>query len=179
MIQKEYKYWLYYLDKELYAYTDNKVYAEKFEAIRDMDKFKKEKYKISREDVNYLAKEYQELILEPIEFTIDNKDTGDKFTGELIVTRMEKITMSNISVQLLEEERYKHCWILNPVIFKKKIYKALKQLMYVDSFKYISNTEDLDDIMGIYEEDEPCKLEPDYLGIFLRYYGNTIRSEFV
>ena len=56
MMTKTYKYWFYYLDGELYAYTDKKEYAKIFEEERDMTKFTKRKEEITREELNFLAK---------------------------------------------------------------------------------------------------------------------------
>ena len=46
MIDKLYKYWIFYKDNEIYAYTDSKEYAKRFMEERNMKLFQKKKVKI-------------------------------------------------------------------------------------------------------------------------------------
>ena len=67
------------------------------------------------------------------------------------------------------ETLYKYCWD-NPYIFKDKIIKALDILEYTKVYNHILNG-------SFYpEEDNSIKIKPDELGIFIHYYGKTLKK---
>lgn len=165
------KYWIYYLkDKdEPYAYTDNKSYAMLFEVDRDMSQFKKIKKNMSKEEINYLAREYQNNFLKEVSLRIFDKMKECWFTGSFIMTAEESFTINLVEIQLMESELYQHCWE-HPGKFKEKIYKALEVLEYNNVYRQITHT------ISDGEEDPKINVKPDSLGIFLHYYGKTMKG---
>ena len=126
-MNKMYKYYLYYFNDELYAYTDNKEYAKEFEKIRDMKKFIRIKREITREDVNILAGEEQGKYLVSQTFTIYDEERMSWFESEFIITQLERTGINNIAVQVMNEDLYKYCWDSPPSIVNDKIINALKK----------------------------------------------------
>jgi len=165
----EIKYWIYYLKDEdkLYAYTDNKEYANAFELDRDMKLFKKIKKVMTKDEIRYLAQEFQNSVLKEVQLDIFDKDRERWFKGTFVMTSEEYFTITLIEVQLMESELYQHCWD-NPWKFKIKIFKALEVLEYNNVYRQISATAD--------NKPAEIKVKPDLLGIFLRYYGNTMKG---
>ena len=173
MMVKMYKYWIYYLNEEIYAYTDNKEYAKIFESNRNMKLFKKVKMEISKEGVNYLAKEFQEAVLVNMPIDIYDKETHTWIKSNIIVTNMEKITILNVSIQIMNEDLYKFCWF-SPYPFNNKIIKALHILEY-DKINSILTNSKLDQFSDDYYDDE-INIKADMLGIFIHYYGRTLKG---
>lgn len=167
---KTYKYWIYYLKetKELYAYTDNKKFAKEFESDRDMNKFKKISCNIDSEEVNGLAKYHQSKYLKKSSIKIYDKKTMKYFNSYIIITIEEEVTIQNTAIQLMYDSIYKYCWD-NPYIFKDKIIKALSVLEYVNIYNQMSLSQ-----TGQYEDNQ-INIKPDELGIFIHYYGNTMK----
>lgn len=164
------KYWIYYYKKtnELYAYTDNKKFAKEFERVRDMDKFEIISEEIDKEMINQLAREYQNKYLKKYPIKIYDKKNLKWMDSELLVTVEESIGIQNIAIQQMQETLYKHCWD-DPYIFKKKIYDALEVLGYNKIYyTYIMAQ------TGMYE-DTDLNITSDELGIFIRYYGKTLK----
>lgn len=168
------KYWFYYFDNKLYAYTDNKERAIEFEQERDMTQFKRKKKNITKKLVNSLARddELRYLYLIKMNLNIYNKDTLRWMDGSLITTMMEKITVENVSAQLMSDTLFNLVdWNVNPSIFKHKIYKALDDIGYVHLYNQMTVITDT----GEYEDGQ-IKIEPDELGIFLHYFGKTMKG---
>lgn len=168
-MKTEYTYWIYYHDNEIYAYTDNKSYAEQFEDFRDMKKFKRVKKELSKEEVNYLAKEYQCLYLKEYSFDVYDKENEDNYPFEIVITSMEEINVNNNTMQVrvnLSTDTFD----LNPKYFNKDIQKALYIIGY----------------LTIYEENQlPFQNDslenrivpvPDQLSIFISLYGWSIKD---
>lgn len=135
---KLYKYWIYYLKGEIYAYTDDKVLAKIFENQRDTDKFEKETRKLNKLEVHDMAENYQCQMLEiyPIEFYDD--ETKEKYSVSYALTTSEKLEFIHLSTNV-ELNIYKNTWT-NPLIFKKDIQKALFTLNYYKYFINIADT---------------------------------------
>lgn len=168
---KKYKYWIYYHKKSnsLYAYTDNKKYAKEFEKMRDMEKFDIVSEEIDQNTLNYLAKNYQGKYLKKIPIKIYDMKNKLWFDSDIIVTIDESLGIQNASTHLMYETLYKYCWD-NPYIFKDKIIKALDILEYTKVYNHILNG-------SFYpEEDNNIKIKPDELGIFIHYYGKTLKK---
>lgn len=162
------KYWIYYIkDKDVpYAYTDNKDYAKAFEQNRDMDMFKRIKKDISKQEINRLAREYQNGLLTKVDLDVYDKANESWFTWTFIMTADEYFSLTLAEVQLMESFLYKHCWE-HPGKFKNKIIKALEVLEYNNVNRYLSLKSDTN---------VEIRVKPDLLGIFLHYYGKTMKG---
>lgn len=168
MIEKDgYTYWLYYYNNEIYAYTDNKKYAKKFEEIRDMNKLKKVKKKISKEELNYLADAYQDRFLKTEIFKVYDKYNMKYYDMEIILSTVESITVSNYKVRLSTIDLFNNCAI-SPKYFGEDIVKALKCLGYQDLHLMYEGHDEL--------ANQSTIPKPDSLGIFLYYYGWSIKN---
>lgn len=158
-----YKYFIYYLDNDIYAYTDNKKIAKEFDKYRDMKKIKKVIKKISKEDVNELAIDYKLQRLTNYEFI----DTVSKSNLIIPVTELEKITIINQSVNIREKEIYSYCWFPHSV-FKSDIRESLISLKYHIFHDDISKC-------GLKMSDMFPNIEKqaviDELSLFIRLYG--------
>lgn len=167
------KYWIYYLrdgtDNEIYAYTDNKEYAELFELDRNMSMFTCIKKKIGIDEINFLAREYQNCYLKEMKMRIFDKSKSKWINAVYITTVSEYLTVTTASISLIESDIYEHCWY-NPGIFKKNIFKALEVIEYNNVYRQITS--------NVYDDNETeINIKPDMLGIFLYYYGKTMRGE--
>lgn len=167
----EIKYWIYLLkdNDTLYAYTDNKSHAKLFERDRDMRKFTKIKKSLCKQEVNYLANEYQNGYLKEIKIPIYDKTNEKWFDGIFIMTAEEYFSLTLAEVQLMESDLYKHCWD-HPGLFNDDIVKALEVLEYNNVYRQLTAT------TGNYINNIEIKVKPDLLGLFLRYYGKTMKG---
>ena len=169
MMNMNFEYWIYIYKKEniIYAYTDNKKYSKLFEENRNMDSFKRIHRYITQEDVNYLARNSQGCYLKKSVLKGYNKDINKWEEYDLVMTESECITIQNAGVKLMYDTIYNHCWI-NPMIFNKKIRKALKVLGYESVYNFIST-----------DSKRLCHdiLTVDEISVFKNYYGKTLRKE--
>jgi hypothetical protein len=167
MSKKKYKYWIYYLKStnEIYAYTDNKDYAKSFENMRDMKMFIKVKKNLTKEEVNYLAREFQSNILKMYEYKTVNKNQTIVMVS-IVSTMIENITVNSQSTRLICCDLYTYCEI-NPEFFNSKIKKALTVLGYCNLYEYVSETDS--DLTKI-------NIEVDELAIFIHNYGKSINE---
>lgn len=172
MIKKLYKYYFYYFDNELYAYTDNKTFSKQFELYRDMKKFVKVIKKINKEEVNILAKENKDKYISSYKFFIFNRKNGSGFEILIPLTFVEKISLTNTAIQLKEIDIYKYCWIPS-YIFNSKIRKALSVLYYDNLNKHISS----DGTEILYLPKYFSGLEIDYFSLFVRLFGFTLNMK--
>jgi len=172
---KTYKYWFYYLDGELYAYTDKKEYAKIFEEERDMTRFRKRKEEITRDELNFLARDYQSNYLEKFDIEAFDRENDEIFESFLVITGIERITITNASIQIQNEDLYKYCWDTPHGIFKTKIIKALEILQYNVLHRQITCATNTGEWPAEY--DDNIKLKPDMIGIFCHYYGKTLRRK--
>lgn len=163
----EYTYWLYYYNNDIYAYTDNKKYAKKFEEIRDLNKLKKVKKRLTREEVNYLADAYQDRYLKTENFKVYDKYNMQYYEMEIILSTVESITVSNNKVRLSTVDLYNECTV-SPRYFTDDIVKALKCIGYQDLYLMYQGFDNLANKSAI--------PKPDSLGIFLQYYGWSIKN---
>lgn len=167
MSKKKYKYWIYYLksSNEIYAYTDNKVYAKSFENVRDMKMFNKVKKNLTKEEVNYLAREYQSNILKIFEYKTSNKNNSI-ISVTMVSTMIEHLTVTSQATRLICCDIYQYC-ILEPEMFNDKIYNALNILNYNKLYEHITNPKaSLNNI----------SIEVDELAIFINNFGKSINE---
>ena len=167
---KSIKYWIYYFkdSEEPYAYTDNKQYANLFELDRNMNLFKKIKKEMTKDEINFLAREYQNMYLKEVRLKIYDKSKERWFDGSFIMTADEYFNITMTEIRLMESDLFQHCWD-NPAKFNSKIIKALEILEYNNVYRQISSTK--------YDERNiKINVKPDLLGIFLHYYGKTMKG---
>lgn len=168
---EEYKYWFIYIyyenEYEFYAYTDQKEILKYFKRDRNMKKFKIEKKKISKEYVNYLAKEYKDLYLEIFSARTKNLES-DSYTIEKVkiaITQREKLTINNFAANLIFVKLWEtiEC---EPYVFKPNFLRSLTFIHYTEAYDYINTYESPNDILSFYE--------PDYIEIFINLYGDLL-----
>lgn len=185
-INKKYKYWFFYIkpkyidlvttendDSLLYAYTDNKEYAELFESQRNMDKFFTKKRKIDKEEVNFLASQYMREYLIKKDIKTHSKGIGSKIIDySLILTNTEYHILQSSVTQISSINMWKYTW-LNPYIFNNEYFQILKEIEFVEKFNTIarwkkSNNE---------SNNTKSKIQPDYLAIFIKEFGFLLTPE--
>ena len=170
-----FKYWFFYIkpefkdlvyteeDSSLYGYTDNKEYSKLFKEQRDMNKFIVIKKEISKEEVNFLAREYPKEYL--IKKTLKTKSSGmgSKIVDyDLVMTRYEELMIQTISYKVTTVDIFVSTW-MDPKIFDDKYYSALKTIGYNYHFNILNNCDK--------EERKNNKFQPDLLSTFIRHYG--------
>lgn len=191
---RRYKYWLYFIipeykeqvcleneDNLLYAYTDKKKLAEGFEQSRNMDLFKKKKVYLTREDVNLLAKEYPNSILNYHPAKTRTAGVGSPvIMSGFVCTMCEKIHVNNIATQMMLSTLWQYTWV-NPYIFESKYVKALNYTNYILGYNMLNKTPyksidypmpdeiavDIDDILKI--------MYPDLMSIFIHHFAYLLR----
>ena len=168
MKNKKYKYFIYYLEKDIYAYTDEKSKADNFEKFRDLHLFKKERREISKEEVNILAKNYKLQRLTDYDFL----DKDGKNNIVLSITEMEKIEVINHSVNIREKTIYSYCWSPH-TIFKKDIKKALVNLKYHIFHDTISASSPLKLIDMFPNIEKEATI--DELNVFVKLFGKYLK----
>lgn len=177
-MRTEFTYYIYYLKEDeeetykIYAYTDEKNVMKEFDFTRDIENiFIKKKKKLNRNEVNILARDYQTNIIHLYEVKAYNYNKKEFETLILPMTHIENITLENMKSNLMLTQIYQSCW-LNPNVFKKDIQRVLKILRYKSLYNSI--TRGLEDCN---ENDENTNIKPDELGIFLHYFGYTMRKK--
>lgn len=170
-MKTEYKYWFYYINDNdnyysLYAYTDNKDLVESFEMFRDMNKFKIKKSKISKEEVNYLAREEMGKYLKFSTLEVYDKETKCFGSMQTALTMNEETTIHNLINNINCGMLCRYCWI-DPLIFNDDLLYNLYILRYTDYNEYISSKKDNKNLPSI---------RADELSIFIRYFGKTLKS---
>lgn len=180
MEEKQYRYWFFYIKPEykdnvcievddglLYAYTDNKDLAKKFEETRDMSKFFKVKRKITRDELNYLADVYNKeyMMMKSFETKTEN---GDVITCDLVLTKMEFFAIDRAYIEMSISKIWTYTWI-NPFIFKEKIIDALDNLGYILGYNMIKGNDKKGDIYSIFK--------PDYISAFIHHFGFLLKND--
>lgn len=161
---KTYDYWFFFNkdNDELYAYTDDKKFYKDFKSQRNMKLFYYKKKELTRNEVRDLTNNENEKFLTEYNLKYDNEMS--KGSMRMVITKTEKLTVMNVSADLLSCDIYKYAWI-TPYIFKDDIIKSLQKIGYISCNNLINSSgENYFDIFS----------EADELGIFLRYFGNTL-----
>ena len=174
-----YPYWLIYFiyengENELYAYTDNKSFMKRFKEERDMKKFIVIKRELTREKIHRLTKDCKAMYLELFKAKTKVYDKTSYHIREvtLLITQQERLTISNVASDYI----FSKLWVnldYDPYVFKDKYLRALWFTDYVAAHEYIQCEENsfmypLGDIIDCFE--------PDYIGIFLDLYSDTMKG---
>lgn len=165
------KYWFYFYDNMLYAYTDQADYRKMFEQYRDMSKFKVVRREVDNNELKELHLNYNQNILVSYHFKV-NKNTYSK----LIITKEEQLYTINTSTRLSTVGIFDHCWT-NPNIFNKEIREALDSLKYSQCHSVISSRNSkyfIDDDIGV----DDCDIDVDEFAIFMNMYGDTFKDKY-
>lgn len=166
---EEYKYYMFYKyseDKdifELYAYTTDRKIAKQFRYERK-DIYKLKKMKLSRKEVNDLAREHKHSIINKI--TSRNKFGEEK---RFLCTEDEFINISDyaahkisrVSGTVMGDMRFIH-------ILKEKYIDALAYLLYIKAYKLIKYGK-TDFLFGQYDID--------IVGTFISLYSKELSEE--
>ena len=158
------KFYVYYdtfdiPDITVYAYTDDKKIAKKFEKTRDMKRFYKKVIKGTSEDRKTLLQDYADLELELY------KLCGKNFSTEIPITKWEKFTIVNMGYRSITIDIPLFCNIF-PFIFANDIREALVALKYVEVYKFLNGHNDLASLEEIFSVDT--------MELFLQEYGFTL-----
>ena len=166
------KFWIFYLvyDKAIwdvepygiYAYTNKKEYAKKFENTRNMNRFCMKELKLDREEINALYKNFTNNQLEIMKGKTKLNDTKEIREFETVVTMREQIACKHHATLYINEYACRYAWD-TPYIFKSKYIRALNTIGYSYYYNYIRGTEEM--LVPIYKN-----IEPDMLSILLDLY---------
>ena len=165
----KYKYWIIYKNNEMYAYTDDKSIFEKFQLQRNMELFNFKKVKLTKDEVNDLAKDYKYKILrERLLKTID-RSISYFIDVSMVITDLEyNITMSISNYTEIQLSTY--CWI-NPFQFNDSIYNSLIKIGYISIYNTIVGKDEYID-----ENDDDVNLIVDEFQVFLKEYSETLAN---
>lgn len=122
-------------NKWLYAFTNNKDYAENFEKMHDMDMFIKTTKKITNSEWKLLTNQLEGCLLDNFQFM---SSYGVEI--DIILTHLENSIMINFEDEF---ERSMYEYVTMPYSwFKDKYIKALDILMYCTYHQLISSESD-------------------------------------
>lgn len=165
---KKYKYYFYYTNGDeyrLYAYTDRKEIAEAFEIYREPSMFIKKKANITREEANSLAKgNKKSLYLNMENFPTYDKNTNNRYTLRMSITMIESITISRDEYAIQSGIYFVGNMFWDYHIFNDNIINALEIVRYNMEYRAA-------------KVDRGMPATPDRLGIFIKYFGKTLRSK--
>lgn len=174
MKKSKYKYYLYYhveddMAVSLYGYTNDKSIAKKFDLLRDTKKvFKRRKASLTKDEVNFLAKEYQSNIIRMQPINTYDKYGGTKVSVEIAMTDIEYMQLSSYIQTTLYTQLYDTVWL--PIkYFVKDMQDALRVLGY---HKFTSVIYDDTSGDGMITESDM-----DWLVIFTQLFQDTLRSD--
>ena len=165
-----YKYWLYYLDDDLYAYTDDKDIKKSFESMRNIAAFKSQKRNLSKKEVNFLAHNYPERKLSY--HFLYGYGNGERIELKVALTEIEKITTNNQSATLLYYDIFSLAEI-PPYVFNDDILNALGVLKYFKLYSAFEDCRHRDDIPIDNFDMIEDEFQVNTLNIFLNNYGDT------
>lgn len=159
--------WIFYLKnvdeekKDIYAYTTEESIATAFAKQRNMQMFKCKRAKFDKKELNQFyqfATKRGSLLSEICLPTLTEKGVCDI---KLMLTQLERMTIDRVSSSLQLYYFFTSTWA-TPLLFNKKMYKALETLGYVGGYRFLKT--------GV-KEDE---FFIDELGIFIKHFGYTM-----
>lgn len=158
----------------LYAFTENKELADKFELTRDMKQFYLKKVKMNEEEFNKFRYDFGHCNLRLSGFTTRIKDFG-KDIMFLVTTEKEEESVYLRADDILKElGKYTD---MEAGYFNTEVMKALNQLNYYSLYKFYSNDENYlySGINPIGVNHFDLNLTYDMLNLFFFFYGDTLK----
>ena len=183
------KVWLYYiklkgLTPALYAYTNNKQYHNKFEKERNNEIFIVKEKEVTKQDFYNFSARHSNLNLKSCLFeTYTEEEDGYKRNiVELVCTYNEESSVI-LNFEYINKEVAKATSEV-AMSFNNEVMSALNKLYYYDFLKQKMYNEDyinmleynktyLDGINNM--SDTPFGYSYDYLNIFIKMYGYTLK----
>lgn len=163
MERKRSKYYLFYLKSsgKIYAYTDNKTYAEIFSSMRDEKLFFYKKEKLTSDEIKDLEEEASEKMMILYEFPLKDK----KITFP--ITKHEKMNVEHFVLQAISVDMYLIAELIDPNIFQENVRDALNTLEWGSCYNTFHRVKC---------ELENDRIKPDFLQCFLRLFGETMKE---
>lgn len=155
------KYYIFFDESGLYAYTDSKKTKKVFAENRSKS-FKMIAKELSSNDIKLLQDEYPTSLLIWYEFTIHSSGITIKFP----ITKQEKLDLESVSCKrcildvYLAAEKLRKLHIYD--IVTDEVKKLLEDICLIDCWKYMD------------KEDTEELFIPDTFSIFLEMYGDTL-----
>ena len=160
----------------LYAFTENKELADKFELTRDMKQFYLKKVKMSEEEFTKFRYDFGHCNLRLSGFTTRIKDFGKDIVF-LVTTELEE-EQTYLKADNILKELAKYT-LMDGAYFNTDILKALNKLNYFALYKFYSMDE-----YYLYNGFNPTEvnhfdlgIEYDMLNLFFYFYGNTMNMK--
>lgn len=181
--------WLYYiklkgLTPALYAYTNNKQYHKKFEKERNSEIFIVKEKEVSKQEFYNFSAKHTNLNLKSCLFETytEDEDEYKRNIVELVCTYNEESSVI-LNFEYINKEVAKSTNEVS-MSFNKELMSALDKLYYYDFLKQKMNAEDYTNMLeynktyldGINDmSDTPFGYNYDYLAIFVKMYGYTLK----
>lgn len=174
------KVWKYYLvpnkdsakrEYELYAFTNKKEYANKFEEDRDMKKFvKADVIDIDKEDYLDFANSNKDQLLDYYKYEtkfVDENNTFDIGVVTVLSTYSEYAGCSREAVEDMLFDVSLFETIPDYRMFTKDIKKSLRTLEFISMYKIMKNNPIMDDVDDDFAAPD---VVPDEFKIFISLY---------
>jgi hypothetical protein len=167
----------------LYAFTNDKNLAKKFEKERRKDLFIKIVDKgLSREEYAQFAinNRGSDLKIQKL-VTSSNKNTNKQVIKKIpiLLTQNEYVSCNEPMLLIMDESWWidvTECVLANPYVFNNEIREALRILQYNVSFKVNNQDIRLMDIIDEEDDDYSApEIEIDEVEIFIKLYGDTFK----
>lgn len=177
-----YDYWVFYISPSMvdksavyvdssshvYAYTDNKLYAEKFQEIHDMKHFTHKKFHMNQQDVHDLTLSERNKYIRMRQF--QTKKNGATIEVPIAVTHDELSACESKMRNLIMKFSLK-LQLINPLVFKNDIRKVLEQLHYDQFYKYQEGNID-----GVPFDPDAFGVKMDELAIYIDLFHNILKE---
>ena len=162
---------------QLYAFTDSKKIAKRFETQRDMSLFKKQTVTLESDQIKYLLEEHGQSSLVSMKINIEDLKQDLSFNQKFVVTKHEYAGFQS-KIATVGIYTYTHAWY-PPRIFNKHIQKSLDILGYTYMNDYISGEESRELIynrmLREVNEDDKKVFKEDQYGILFDIIGDTLK----
>lgn len=172
------------LNLPLYAFTNNKKFAEEFQLQRDMSKFIYKKEILDKKDFLKFSDAHRDALLHDGQFYTQSKKNYGEFTHVHVLCTMGEEFMITKMEDRLGDEFTKY--LFDASVFSDEIVKALKSLLYFEfyGFYVLYNSHYGDSyyrpyFSGISDDDgdiiPPGQYKLDELALFLHFFHSTFR----
>lgn len=179
---QRYDYWVFYIcpsmiDKSavyiepsshIYAYTDNKLYAEKFEEIHNMKYFTRKKFHMNQDDVHDLTLSERNRYIRMQRFT--TKKNGAIIEVPLAVTH-DEISICESKMRSLLMMFSLKANLINPRTFTGDVRRALENSHYNKFYEYQKGGID-----GIPFDPNAFGMKMDELAIYIDLFHNILKE---